>query len=562
MNKIDILKEKRDLKVLVIIRNILLFITFFLGVLVFCLESQASPMRDDSVSANLTIKVVKDYIDNKVAQDSSTGNVLVDNADAILNGIDNLKSMLPDEIQAFVGPAGYASPIVTDEFLAAYENNDLSYFELTFDLQSTSDLSNLDDYLSKYSQYIVNSIHNDVISYYPFYLNELSSFTGNYTTSNGSLANDISRDINEQLFDSDLYPVLFYRNWRNFSVYSLKNFNGGVSSVDGYVLRSSGSVNKWDFFVSNFDYIRQHGHLPDGYSYEYEMIFDVYVNGVYYNGNITQNKINSPSSSFLVNRYDYYSSEGTTRECSAFFVPDGSQKVPVLFFSNSSSFLKFYNASSKSILPYDFNLMFPNTDFSTLDFSQILKAIRDNGVLETSNIQELYKRLNETLEQGIQDIIDAQKTTNELLLALLRYYEKNIVKDGKNITSILLDINENIKSISSPDEEEISQYLDTIIEDSSLENRLKHIFPFGVFQDIKDLTDKLDEVTVLEPRWDFRLNVGLFEEKYVDYSIDLTSVPEIDTFRSFWFFFILLSFNLLCLGIEYKFLCMFMGGGD
>ena len=544
MKKFDFEKEKRDLKILEIIRNVLLFIAFFLGVLVFCLESNASPMRDNTVSANVTIKVVKDYIDNKTAQNGASGNVLIDYGDAILNGIDDLKSMLPSEIQAFIGPAAYASPISTSDFVEAYENNDLSYFVATFDLQSSNDLSNLDDYLYKQSDYIINNVQSDIVLIQPRPLSHLGDYGGNLSD---SFVRNIIEFYKDDVSKSFPDPIYFYR-------VASRYYCANLNEIDGLVLYSG----NWNYFVSNINYFISNGYFQSGY----EMYAKPMKNGSRYNNfdKVSGGDPNVPNP-FLITFPVYGSDNGVFVWQAGFFAEDYINSC-ILVFRNDSAYLKFLNSSSKSIMPYDFSSLYPDIDFSSMDFSDILKAIRDNGVLESNNIQEIYKRLNETISNGIQDIIDSQKTANELLLALLRYYDKNIVKEGENITEILLDINESIKNISSPDEEEISTYLDTIIQDPSLENRLKHIFPFGVFQDIKDLTDLLDEVTIVEPRWDFRLNVGLFEEKYIDYTIDLTTVPEIEIFRSFWFFFILLSFNILCLGIEYKFLCMFMGGGD
>lgn len=549
---------KIDCRLFVLSAFLLLAVLYFYNITCF-----ASPMYDDSVSANLTIAVVKDYIDNKVAQNGATDNVFIDNGSAVMDNLEEIRSILPSEIQAFTYPSATAPSIIdTSDLLQAYNNNDLSYFVATFNLQTTNDLSNLDDYFSQYSDYIVNNIQSDVIAYYPINIDDVSSFSGGYPNS----SHTISKMIGENFFNHDLYPCLFYRTWDSWGSYSLKSVNGG-QDCKGYVLTNV-YLGDWNFFVNNFDFIRKNGFIPKNYDYRYALHFQCYGDsGPYPGGSITTNKIGSENFRNLItfDNYDYYSSEGTTRHQTAIFTNRDNLGIPVLFFRNSASFEKFYNGNSRFAIPYDFNIEFPDTDFSSLDFTQILNAIRDSSVLESQNLQELYKHLNQTISQGIQDIIDGQKTTNELLLALLRYFDKNIVRDDYNITDILNNILSAVNNINvsldftDSDYSNLSDEVNSLFDDSRIKQKLDNTFPFSVKRDYTRVLDYFNNIQEQNPRFVF--NFDLFNDEvhdYVQLEIDLTQIPGIYIFRSIFHVFVIILFNFSCFKLYDKFLTWYL----
>ena len=131
----------------------ILFLSFFFCLfLVFSLSSKASPMYDNTISVNASITSLKKYVDNKVAQNGASDNVFIDLGESVTSGI--LEQLLPSALQ----PDGVASYIDTSQFIDAYENNDMSYFQATFGIYYETDYDNLDSYLDSITEYIVDSI--------------------------------------------------------------------------------------------------------------------------------------------------------------------------------------------------------------------------------------------------------------------------------------------------------------------------------------------------------------------------------------------------------------------
>lgn len=534
---------------------LLILIGIIIALCAFNIRVNAAPLNDTTVSVNATITSLKKYVDNKMAQDAASDNVLIDGVEFFGNQLISAFG-LPGELNDYVAATGVPiASVAPSDFQQAYNNNDLQWFQATFGITYESDFSNMDGAIEQMTEYIVDSVESDIVIYNCPNPSHVADMVNLYLN-----AKDVENEIYGQYSNDsgEIFPIYYYR-WRSaFRSCSFQNEPSDNVCVDGLVLDSYQSSENWSNFVTNVDFYAHYGYLPEGSPVT---IFNFYYNGVKVNApfyHILQHTSSFPS--YLeIWGYDTIRDEGIRCQ-SALFGTDGDV---FLFYRSQAAYLKYNQMSTKSVLPYDFSINFPNTDFSDLDFSQILKVIRDNGVLETHNIQELYKRLNESITQGIQEIVDAQKSTNELLLALLRYYDKNIVQDGKNITDILVSIYNKINDMySAPDDEDIVAYFDTILEDGSIENRLKHIFPFGYFQDCSDLLNRFAEIPILDPRWEF--NVDLLHSETEDYSlivIDLRDIPEIETFRSIFFFVVLLSLHLGCLFLEYKFLCIFFGGG-
>lgn len=552
MNKqIDILKEKRDLKILEIIRNVLLFIAFFLGVLIFALESLAAPSGESGSHHNSTSSNDAKLLNYVSESGAENGQLLFGLGNDVLNGVEDAYTSF---LYYFV-PESALTP-AEKEILGYFDNiNDGSLNpSVIFNIDDSFNWTIKDEYKTDYDS-LINKLCTNINNQYLLYPTKSGDFINNlaYPDFNVNNAKD-----SLSYYNGDDFPIYFYRFGGQYYSLSLENItNNSDIDCDGFIFRSG----DWSFLVDNWDTYVQHGYIPKKNGNELNCAFNIYANGTDYSYPVSNFKYKNDSynitpNPFYIYTYSYrdywYSNQPENVTCLI-----GKSDIPMLFFRDFTAYTTFYN--NKMAIPFDFSGLDLPDNF---DYTQFFKSIDRNLIDTEHSLDVLYSYLNEELSKQIQEIIDSQRTTNELLLALLRYYDKNIVKDGENITEILLDINESIKNIGSPDEEEVSTFLDTILQDESIENRLKHIFPFGVFQDSKDLLDKFTEIGVLEPRWDFRMNIGLFEEKYVDFTLDLTTIPEINTFKSFWFFFILLSFNILCLCIEYKFLCMFMGGGD
>lgn len=535
---------KIDCRLFVLSAFLLLGILYFYNITCF-----ASPMYNDTVSVNASIKSLKQYADNKVAQKGARDNVFIDLGESVTSGI--LEELLPSSLQ----PDGIASYVDTSEFIDAYENNDMSYFEATFGIYYESDYDKLLPYLDSISDSIINSIESDILIYQCPNISHVGDFV-NLELNATSVRDEI---FHQYVNDSGNITPIFYYRWRgSWGTTSFVNTsNNNEICVDGLVLDSG----NWSDLVNNIDSYRINGYLPPECSI---VCLNYYYKGVKVNAPFYHNISHIAAfPSFLeIYPYDTISGEGTRCQSGLF----SSNHDVFLFFRSQSAYLKFNNSLNKSILPYDFSLNFPNTDFSDLDFSQILKVIRDNGVLQTQNIQELYKRLDESFSQGIQDIVDAQKSTNELLLALLRYYDKNIVKDNKNITDILVSISDTVGVIrdnilfTDDDYTNLSDEVNEAINNSQIKHKLENTFPFSVKRDFEHVLDYFDE-DIIETNPRFVFNFDLFHDEvhdYVEFDVDLTQLPGINIFRSFFHAFIVILFNFACFKLYDKFLTWYL----
>lgn len=518
-----------------------IFCLFVVGIVLLPLKVCASPSYSPSVSADITWSSIKNYTDNYCGSYCAKDNIFFNAADGFAKGIGVLTGLPIDGIDsAVIGSSGVLYDFTYQDLEDAYKNNDLSFFQAHLNITG-DDYSSLDDVLRPLCDDVIANIDNNMYVYTCPRVSHVVDFI-NLKLNGQDILNMILGQFGHD--ENNIYPIYYYR-WRDsWGATSLLDINGNNLTVDGLIL----DYGSWSDFINNSSFYNLHGYLPENCSITN---FNFYSNGV---------KVNAPFRHYLngglsmfpshleIWPYDIISGEGV-RCSSALFSLSGDKQI--IFFRTQSAYQNWFNNNSDVyVMPFDFT----GFDMSDIDFSDLIRVIENNGGLIGNNISELYKHLSLDLEKYFDKLIIIQSNTNELLVNGFR----DVVYHLDDIISVINKIN----SAPSDDEKnEISSTFDTILQDGSFENRLKHIFPFGYFQDTLDLIGYFEDIAVLNPRWEF--NVDLFHSDINDYqviTVDLTDIPSIEVFRSIWFFMIILAINIGCFMIEYKFLLMFFGG--
>ena len=285
---------------------LLILIGIIISLCAFNIRVNASPLNDTTVSVNATITSLKKYVDNKMAQNASADNVLIDGVEFFGNQLVSAFG-LPGELNDYVAATGIPiSAINPVDFQNAYNNNDLQWFQATFGITYESDFTNMNGAIEQMTEYIVDSVESDIVIYNcpsPSHVADMVNLQLN--------ASDVQREIYGQYSNQygEIFPIYYYR-WRGqWGSCSFQNEPSDSLCVDGLVLDSYQSSKNWSNFVTNVDFYEHHGYLPEGSSVT---VFNFYNNGVRVNAPFyhTLNHITQFPSHFEIWGYDTISDEG------------------------------------------------------------------------------------------------------------------------------------------------------------------------------------------------------------------------------------------------------------
>ena len=526
-------------------KKFILFLFFLFFTLGLCsvfscpLHVSASP----SVSANVTWGSIKNNTNNYCGSYCSDYDVYFNAADGIAKGVGLLTGLPIDGIDsAVVGSSGVIYDFTYQDLQDAYQNQDVSFFEAHLNVTPDSS-GDLYDVLRPLCDDVIANIDNNMFVYTCPSVSHVADFINLELNGQNILDQLLGQFGNDE---NSLFPIYFYR-WRSsWIANSLVDINGNNANVDALVLYSG----SWANFINNASFYQSHGYIPDNLS---PITFKFYSNGSVVNLPFRHNiRYGSENGNSYLEIFPYYniSGEGSRVQTSLFSLSGDKQ---IIFFRSQSAYQNWFNNNSDVyVMPFDFS----GFDMSDIDFSDLIRVIENNGGLIGNNISELYKHLSLDLEKYFDKLIIIQSNTNELLVNGFR----DVVYRLDDIIGIITDFDFSGSGGTFPPDTEIETQFDTILQDSSLSNRIAHIFPFGFFLDCKDLIEEFADVPVLEPRFTFAVDLfGTGVKQQI--VIDVTEVPNINTWRSIWFFFLLLVFNVGMLAVEYKFISMFFGGG-
>ena len=390
-----------------------------------------------------------------------------------------------------------------------------------------------------------------------------------YPTKSGDFINKIGypdfniQDAKDSLssYNGDDFPLYCYRSSNRFYSCSLENLNGDSSiDCDGFIF----NYGDWAYLCNHWDIFVNYGYLPNVNDQGVNCAFYVYSNSVRFDQR-SSFKYNWGSDifpqPFYVYAYRYYDYWYPNNAQDVTFIL-GKSDIPMLFFRDFTSYNNFYN--SKQSIPYDFSgLDFPEN----FDYSEFFRNIDNDLVDNTHNLEELYSYLSTELKDSIDRINDSLKDTNSILKEI-----RDLIGDkwdrslGKNVLDYLPDIVDKLEDIYwdvhalNPDN--VQQLTETILQDSSLENRLKHIFPFGVFQDFKDLSEVLAGVEQKELVFTFTTQHFYWgsDSGETTIEINISELPAFNVVKSMINFFVICLFNYSMARIEFKFISVFFGG--
>lgn len=426
---------------------------------------------------------------------------------------------------------------------------------IVFDIDDSFNWTIKDEFKADYDS-LIDKLCTNINNQYLLYPTHDGNFINKFNYPNFNPQNAID---SLSYYNGDDFPLYCERGGVKFYSVSLENLdNNSNTDADGFIFNNG----DWNYIVEYWDIYVSHGYLPNVNNANILCSFNVYSNNVKYNQRDSfkyqwgSSIFPQPFYIYPYYYYDYWE-PGYCRDVSCLI---GKTDIPMLFFRDYTSYSNFYN--SKQAIPINFSGLDIPENF---DYSDFFRNIDSDLIDNTHSLNELYSYLSNEFSKKIDQINDNLKDTNSLLREIRNFIRDDIVdtfgtrtSNGPKVYDILLSILQGV----NPDSDLISTNMNTILQDPSLKNRLKHIFPFGVFQDCNDLIDYFANIPIKSPRFEF--NVDLFHNEVNDYQeivIDLEEIPHIDIFRAIWFFMIIILLNLGLLALEYKFLCMFFGGG-